>query len=261
MTQRALGPRCTNWPKPCRPGIYLLLTFSRIFWNICVLIFPWRVFFILVPYQYLCMYLRQYWLNVYFWRLFQKKVYKCQWFFSWRYTPNMWHVLYRIHVMKLYPKHDQILRHYICTPNSIETKLIACEIGFLPKIWKPMIFFSCLSFLQNVPVVPASYFRFSLWFWIKYDQCWFWIFFSGPRFRLIYAVKPHTEKVTMVSLQTEASLIVTASQDCTLFFFRFATTDRGIDMDPIRCITLEHVAINFEWISLQVLLVHFYEEK
>ena len=86
-------------------------------------------------------------------------------------------------------------------------------------------------------------------------------FFSGPRFRLIYAVKPHTEKVTMVSLQTEASLIVTASQDCTLFFFRFATTDRGIDMDPIRCITLEHVAINFEWISLQVLLVHFYEEK
>ena len=79
------------------------------------------------------------------------------------------------------------------------------------------------------------------------------------RFRLIYAVKPHTEKVTMVSLQTEANLIVTASQDCTLFFFRFATTDRGIDMDPIRCITLEHVAINFEWISLQVL--HFYEKR
>ena len=84
-------------------------------------------------------------------------------------------------------------------------------------------------------------------------------FSTAFRFRLIYAVKPHTEKVTMVSLQTEANLIVTASQDCTLFFFRFATTDRGIDMDPIRCITLEHVAINFEWISLQVL--HFYEKS
>ena len=69
---------------------------------------------------------------------------------------------------------------------------------------------------------------------------------------MIYAVKPHTDKVTMVSLQTEANLIVTGSQDCTLFFFRFVTSDRGIDMDPIRCITLEHVAINFEWISLQV---------
>ena len=160
--------------------------------------------------------------------------------------------------MKLYPKHDQILRHYICTPNSIETKLIACEIGFLPKIWKPMIFFSCLSFLQICPCVLFQI------FFVILIQIWPVLIlniFSGPRFRLIYAVKPHTEKVTMVSLQTEASLIVTASQDCTLFFFRFATTDRGIDMDPIRCITLEHVAINFEWISLQVLLVHFYEEK
>ena len=56
----------------------------------------------------------------------------------------------------------------------------------------------------------------------------------------------------MVSLQTEANLIVTGSEDRTLFFFRFVTTDHGIEMDPIRCITLEHVAINFEWISLEV---------
>ena len=140
--------------------LFFLNIFPDFLKYLCYLSSPGEYFLLLVPYQYLCMYLRQYWLNVYFWRLFQKKVYKCQWFFSWRYTPNMWHVLYRIHVMKLYPKHDQILRHYICTPNSIETKLIACEIGFLPKIWKPMIF----SFLQ---IVPASYFRFSLWFFIQ----------------------------------------------------------------------------------------------
>ena len=72
------------------------------------------------------------------------------------------------------------------------------------------------------------------------------------RFRLVNAVKPHTDKVTMVSMVSEKNLIVTGSTDKTLFFFKFVTTDKGIDMDPIRCIQLDYVAINFEWISTQV---------
>ena len=72
------------------------------------------------------------------------------------------------------------------------------------------------------------------------------------RFRLINAVKPHTDKVTMVSMLPENNLIVTGSTDKTLFFFKFATSDKGIDMDPIRCVKLDDVAINFEWMSSEV---------
>ena len=141
--------------------------------------------------------------------------------------------------MKLYSIHG--LWHYICTPKSNETTSNWLHaIGFCVFVAASLCLISEFSYYKNEIVLQIKY-------------------LIAFRFRLIYAVKPHTEKVTMVSLQTEANLIVTASQDCTLFFFRFATTDRGIDMDPIRCITLEHVAINFEWISLQVL--HFYEKR
>ena len=75
------------------------------------------------------------------------------------------------------------------------------------------------------------------------------------RFRLINAVKPHNDKVTMVATLIETSLIVTGSVDKTLFFFKFVTTDKGIDMDPIRCVKLENIAINFEWISSKVLFL------
>lgn len=56
----------------------------------------------------------------------------------------------------------------------------------------------------------------------------------------------------MVATLIETNLIVTGSVDKTLFFFKFVTTDKGIDMDPIRCVKLEDIAINFEWISSQV---------
>ena len=154
-----------------------------------------------------------------------------------------------------------MIKYYDITsalPTVLRQNWLHVRLVFCLRFENRWHIFSCLSFLQICPCVLFQI------FFVILIQIWPVLIlniFSGPRFRLIYAVKPHTEKVTMVSLQTEASLIVTASQDCTLFFFRFATTDRGIDMDPIRCITLEHVAINFEWISLQVLLVHFYEEK
>ena len=45
------------------------------------------------------------------------------------------------------------------------------------------------------------------------------------------------------------NLIVTGGTDKTMFFFKFVTTEKGIDMNPIRCIKLDEVAINFEWVS------------
>jgi hypothetical protein len=72
------------------------------------------------------------------------------------------------------------------------------------------------------------------------------------RFRLINAVKPHTKKVSMLVMLPEMGLIITGSEDKSLFFFKFVTNESGINMDPIRCITLENAAINFQWLSQQV---------
>ena len=58
----------------------------------------------------------------------------------------------------------------------------------------------------------------------------------------------------MLSMVPETNLIVTGSEDRSLFFFKFVTSDSGIDMDPIRCIKLDHVAINFEWMSSKVFI-------
>ena len=58
----------------------------------------------------------------------------------------------------------------------------------------------------------------------------------------------------MVSMVPEINLIVTGSEDKALFFFKFVTSESGIKMDPIRCITLDQVVVNFEWMSTQVLI-------
>ena len=77
------------------------------------------------------------------------------------------------------------------------------------------------------------------------------------RFRLINAVKPHTSKVSMMVMEPRMNLIITGSDDKSLFFFKFHTSEKGIDMDPIRCVTLDYVAINFEWLSNEVkILIH-----
>ena len=94
--------------------------------------------------------------------------------------------------------------------------------------------------------VPVQYRRIHFkWQWIQPNTS----FFLG-RFRLINAVKPHTSKVTMTVMLPDLKLIVTGSEDQTLFFFQFVTNDKGIAMDPIRCVRLDHAAINFEWIGV-----------
>ena len=69
---------------------------------------------------------------------------------------------------------------------------------------------------------------------------------------MINAVKPHTMKVCLLVMDPLKNLIITGSEDKSLFFFKFLTSDKGIDMDPIRCVTLDFVAINFEWLSSKV---------
>jgi len=72
---------------------------------------------------------------------------------------------------------------------------------------------------------------------------------------LINAVKPHTSKVSMMVMEPRMNLIITGSDDKSLFFFKFHTSEKGIDMDPIRCVTLDYVAINFEWLSNEVIIL------
>ena len=59
-------------------------------------------------------------------------------------------------------------------------------------------------------------------------------------------------KVSLLVMDPLKNLIITGSEDKSLFFFKFLTSDKGIDMDPIRCVTLDFVAINFEWLSSKV---------
>ena len=56
----------------------------------------------------------------------------------------------------------------------------------------------------------------------------------------------------MIAMIPAINLIVTGGTDKTMFFFKFVTTEKGIDMNPIRCIKLDEVAINFEWVSYGV---------
>ena len=54
----------------------------------------------------------------------------------------------------------------------------------------------------------------------------------------------------MVVMVPQMHLIVTSSEDKVLFFFKFLTTDKGIKMDPLRCIIMPHVTINLQWIPV-----------
>ena len=57
---------------------------------------------------------------------------------------------------------------------------------------------------------------------------------------------------TTIAMIPSINLIVTGGTDKTMFFFKFVTNEKGIDMNPIRCIKLDEVAINFEWVSYGV---------
>ena len=64
-------------------------------------------------------------------------------------------------------------------------------------------------------------------------------------------------KVSLLVMDPLKNLIITGSEDKSLFFFKFLTSDKGIDMDPIRCVTLDFVAINFEWLSSKVIEIYY----
>ena len=64
-------------------------------------------------------------------------------------------------------------------------------------------------------------------------------------------------KVSMMIMEPQMNLIITGSEDKSLFFFKFITNEKGIDMNPIRSVKLDYVAINFEWLSYEVRTVNF----
>ena len=64
-------------------------------------------------------------------------------------------------------------------------------------------------------------------------------------------------KVSMMIMEPQMNLIITGSEDKSLFFFKFITNEKGIDMNPIRSVKLDYVAINFEWLSFEVRAVNF----
>ena len=94
-------------------------------------------------------------------------------------------------------------------------------------------------------------------FILKYPDILYNLVSLKNRFRLINAVKPHTMKVSLLVMDPLKNLIITGSEDKSLFFFKFLTSDKGIDMDPIRCVTLDFVAINFEWLSSKVIEIYY----
>ena len=69
------------------------------------------------------------------------------------------------------------------------------------------------------------------------------------RFRLIHAVKPHTDRVRDVVMCATHGLIVTLSDDKTIFFFKFESTDKGVYINPIRSVNIPEVAINIQFLS------------
>ncbi len=70
------------------------------------------------------------------------------------------------------------------------------------------------------------------------------------RFRLIHAVKPHTDRVCNVVTCTSYSLIVTLSEDKTIFFFKFESSDKGVHMKPIRSVTIPEIALNIQFLTV-----------
>jgi hypothetical protein len=66
---------------------------------------------------------------------------------------------------------------------------------------------------------------------------------------LIHAVKPHTDRVCNVVTCATHGLIVTLSDDKTIFFFKFESTDKGVCIKPIRSVNIPEIAINIQFLS------------
>ena len=68
------------------------------------------------------------------------------------------------------------------------------------------------------------------------------------RFRLVHAVKPHTDKITSMITSPNHNLIVTLSDDNTAFFFKFGISTSGsIVLEPCKCLKLPEKCLNFFW--------------
>ena len=72
----------------------------------------------------------------------------------------------------------------------------------------------------------------------------------SSRFRLIHAVKPHTDRVCNIVTCATHGLIVTLSDDKTIFFFKFESSEKGVTIRPIRSVNIPDVALNIQFLSV-----------
>jgi hypothetical protein len=67
-------------------------------------------------------------------------------------------------------------------------------------------------------------------------------------------VKPHTDRIVAVVTCNLFSIIVTLSDDKTIFFFKFESNDKGVTIKPIRSVTIPEIALNIQFLTVRVKL-------
>lgn len=73
---------------------------------------------------------------------------------------------------------------------------------------------------------------------------------------LIQATKPHSKAITAMSMNDEGNVLVTGSEDCTVFVYQIVQSSRYISLVPIGFVTMPNVVTFLSWKPRAVGIIH-----
>jgi WD40 repeat protein len=75
---------------------------------------------------------------------------------------------------------------------------------------------------------------------------------------LIQTTKPHSKPITAMSMNDEGSVLVTGSEDCTVFVYQIAQSSKYISLLAIGFVTMPSVVTFFSWKPHSVSIIHVF---
>jgi WD40 repeat protein len=73
---------------------------------------------------------------------------------------------------------------------------------------------------------------------------------------LIQATKPHSKPITAMSMNDEGNMLVTGSEDCTVFVYQITQSSKYISLLPIGFMTTPNVVTFLSWKPHAVSIIH-----
>jgi WD40 repeat protein len=73
---------------------------------------------------------------------------------------------------------------------------------------------------------------------------------------LIQTTKPHSKPITAMSMNDEGTVLVTGSEDCTVFAYQIAQDSKYISLVPIGFVTVPNMVTFLSWKPHAVGIIH-----